>query len=232
MDQYFYLGWALAFLLLWLILFLYRTDTRAEMLLISIFFGLGGLASEEVYTKDWWHPHTLTNTSVGVEDFIIGFAIGGIAAIIYADLYRQKLRRYALKNVAPADPGFFLLLFPLLYFSAFFLLHINSFYSTILVLTALIGYMLITRRDLIADSLLSGVAMMSIGIGMYFLLLLVNPLFIHEHWYLPNTWYGRELAGIPIGEYVFYFLIGAYIGPLYEYLKKFKFVGLRRPRQT
>ncbi|MBI4088005.1 hypothetical protein HY418_01315 [Candidatus Kaiserbacteria bacterium] len=228
MEQYFYLAWALGFLSLWLILFFLRKDTRKEMLLISGFFGFGGLASEATYVRDWWQPLTLTNTSIGVEDFIIGFAIGGVAAVIYEELYHRRLRRYALKRTAPSDPGFFLLIFPILYLSAFFLLHVNSFYSTALVLSALTVYMLITRRDLIIDSLVSGVAMTVIGIGMYLLLLLINPNFIQDHWYLPDAWYAKELAGIPLGEYIWYFLVGAYIGPLYEYLKRFKFARVRR----
>lgn len=75
---------------------------------------------------------------------------------------------------------------------------------------------------------MSGVVMTVIGIVIYMLLLLIKPTFIQDHWYLPQVWYARELWGIPLGEYIFYFVAGAYIGPLYEYLKKLKFAPRRR----
>lgn len=127
--------------------YLYRKDNRTEMLTISAFFGLGGMASQATYVKDWWQPLNVTNTPVGIEDFIIGFAIGGIAAVIYEDLYHQRLQKYVLRRSAPSDPGFFLLLFPLLYLTSFYLFHINSFYSTVLVLSGCTLYMLATRPD-------------------------------------------------------------------------------------
>ncbi len=230
MEQYHYLLWALAFLALWFILFLYRKDTRTELSFVSFLFGLGGLASQRVYVTDWWQPITLTRTSIGIEDFIIGFAIGGIAAVIYEDLYHKRLRRYALKHSPPIGPGFFLLLFPLIFLCLFFLLNVSSFYATVIALVGCTGYMLATRRDLIADSFFSGICMMTLGVGAYLLILWLNPSFIRDYWYLPNEWYAALWWGVPIGEYLWYFLVGAYIGPLYEYLKHFRLVPARSTR--
>ena len=61
--------------------------------MMSLLFGFGGIVSEQTHTQDWWQPLTLTGTRIGVEDFLIGFAIGGIAAVIYAEAYRKKVSR-------------------------------------------------------------------------------------------------------------------------------------------
>ena len=70
--QYSYLIWTGIFFLIWLILYLWRKDIRKEMLIISVLFGFGGIFSELIYVQDWWQPLTLTNTSIGIEDFLIG----------------------------------------------------------------------------------------------------------------------------------------------------------------
>ncbi len=230
MEKYFYLLWASIFLGFWMILFLRRKDTRKEMLTISALFGLGGLAAQKTNIQDWWQPLTITGTSIGIEDFLIGFSIGGIAAVIYEEIYRRRLRKGVGGTLAPSDPGFFLLLFPLLYLILFFLLELGSFYSVVVACLASIGFMLFSRRDLWRDSLMSGVIMLAIGSGVYFLLFLIKPDYIQQFWYLPDHWYAQLLFGVPIGEYIWFFLIGAYIGPLYEYLKRLRLVRERKQK--
>ena len=227
MDKFFYLIWVLIFLLIWLFLFFRRKDTRREMFLVSLLFGVGGVACEKTNIQDWWQPLTITGTRIGIEDFLIGFAIGGIAAVIYEEIYHKRLREKQEKSVAPSDPGFHLLIFPLLYLTLFFLLEVGSFYSAVIAYGLCLGYILLTRKDLIKDSFLSGIWMLFIGISIYFILFQIYPNFIKQFWYLRENWYSKLLWGIPIGEYIFYFFTGAYIGPLYEFLKKRRLVAMR-----
>ena len=81
---------------------------------------------------------------------------------------------------------------------------------------------LIQRRDLLSDSLRSGLLMLAVGIGLYWLLFFFYPSYIHDFWFLRKNWYTTLLFGIPLGEYIWYFLVGAFIGPLYEYIEKGK----------
>lgn len=220
--NYFYLTWALIFLGIWAFLFWRRKDVRREMLLVSIVFGFGGLVSEKTNIQDWWQPLTITGTSIGPEDFIIGFAIGGVAAVIYEEIYKKRLKKAKIKTSSLFDPGFFFLLSPSLYLAFFFLFSLGSFYSMLLTFLICIVWMLFLRRDLLADSLLSGFLMLVIGIGIYFFLFLLYPNYIHEFWYLKPHRYASLLWGIPIAEYIWYFLAGAYIGPLYAFLKRLR----------
>ncbi len=224
MEQYFYLIWCLIFFGVWLLLFLYRKDVRREMLSISLLFGLGGLLSEKTNIIDWWRPLTITNTRIGFEDFIIGFCIGGVASIIYEEIYSRHLSRRNSNSSGYNQTFIFLLGFAVFYLALFYIFLINSFYSSVVTYLIFTAYILLKRKDLIRDSLFSGLWMLVIGIGIYFLLFFVYPGYIQRFWLLPKHWYSTLFFGVPLGEYVWYFLTGAYIGPLYAFIKKAKLV--------
>ena len=81
--QYTYLLMALVFLAIWLALFIWRKNTRKEMMIMSLIFAFAGPLADILYTKDWWRPLTLTNTAIGPEAILVGFMIGGIASVIH-----------------------------------------------------------------------------------------------------------------------------------------------------
>ena len=199
-------------------MFLARRDVRKEMLFISVIFGFGGLACQKTNLVDWWKPITITGTTLGIEDFIIGFAIGGISAVVYEEIYKKRLRKSRTKF--PRDPGLYLLSFPVIYLIAFYMIRLGSFYSAILAYSVCGIYLLYTRRDLLKDSLLSGFFLLIIATIIYLGLFFVFPDYINQFWYLKPSWYTTLLWGVPIAEYIWIFFTGAYIGPLYEYIYK------------
>lgn len=75
--KYTYIILDLCFLIIWFVLFFWRKFSRKEILTMSLLFGLAGLLVEPIYVHDWWHPLNITNTLVGVEDFLFGFVVGG-----------------------------------------------------------------------------------------------------------------------------------------------------------
>jgi hypothetical protein len=96
--QYSYLIGTLALLIIWLILYYCRRDIRKEIFIVSLIFGIAGLAVDPIYSSDWWFPLTLTNTMPGIESFIFGFCVGGIASIIYEILFKKRIRLKKLDN--------------------------------------------------------------------------------------------------------------------------------------
>lgn len=223
---FFYPVWSGVFLALWLLLYWYRADIRRQMLVISIIFGLGGMVSEKIFIKDWWHPHTITGTPIGVEDFVIGFSIAGIAAVIYEILFRRRLS--ARKKTDAARHGrIFLSAFALLFLAFFYILKLSSFYAAILAYMCGIAYLAANRKDLIFDSVISGLLLMAIGSAVYYLLEILYPGFIQSFWYLKDTWYSTLIFGIPTAEYIWFFFTGAFIGPLYEFLNGSRLSSLR-----
>ena len=228
--QYTYLIGDLILLVLWIILFIWRKDIRKEMLVLSLLFGLGGPIAEAVHVLDWWRPLTITKTTLGIEDFLFGFGIGGIASIIYAYLFKKKVKIKKVKKIKEQKRNLNLLylifLILIIYFGGFFILKLNSFFSVILafIIPTLVIY--VKRPDLIKNSLISGASLLIISILGYYILNLITPGFFDEFWLFQNI--GRIMVlGIPLEEHIFYFLTGALIGPLYEYWKEGKLINIK-----
>lgn len=60
--------------------------------------------------------------------------------------------------------------------------------------------------------------MLIIGSLLYWFLYLVYPTYFEDFWYLGQYWWTNLFLGIPLEEYLWFFLTGSYIGPLYEYV--------------
>ncbi|MCM2339419.1 MAG: lycopene cyclase domain-containing protein [Burkholderiales bacterium] len=212
-------------------LFLYRKDLRHEISVISFGSGFGGIFSQATHIEDWWNPLRLTQTPIGIEDFLIGFSIGGICSVVYAILFNLKVEPnnfYFTKN-GKNDRllgNIFLLSFILLFFWMFYILNISSSYSVLISYLLGISVMLFFRRDLIQNSLISGLITLMLGSLIYYFLMLLFPGFINKFWYLPQVWYSKTFFDIPLGEYIWYFLTGAFIGPLYKFVRNKKTVRI------
>lgn len=226
--QYTYLILDLILLALWLVLFFYRKDTRKEMLVISLIFGVIAPFFELVHVLDWWKPLTITGTIPGIEDFLFGFGIGGVASVVYEEIYRKRIRINKKNKFTNSNFSYSILLFIILFFGSFYILKISSFYSSVLSFVIPTSVILLKRKDLIKDSIISGFLMLIIGTLIYFFLKIIQPGFIEEFWYLGDVWYAGLFLGIPVEEYIWFFLAGAFIGPLYEYWKEGKLINMNK----
>jgi len=228
--QYTYIVMCLILIGIWLYFFLRRKDIRKEILSISLIFGLAAPLAAYVYIQDWWRPLTITGTSIGIEDFIFGFAIGGIASIIYTYLFNKKVKikkNKIKKQKRNINLLTLLILLMGIFFIGFFVFNLNSFISTILAfgIPTLIIY--IKRRDLIKDSIISGISTLIIAIIIYQLLNIITPGFFDEFWLFQNI--GRiMLFGMPLEEIIWFLLAGVFIGPLYEYWQEGKLINIKK----
>lgn len=122
-NQYSYLIGSLLFILIWLVFFLRRKDTRKEMLIISLLFGIAGLLSQIIYINDWWKPLTITATSIGIEDFLFGFSIGGISSVVYEHLFSKRVKIKKVKKLKEQkrNINFLLVIFtiPIVFYGSF-----------------------------------------------------------------------------------------------------------------
>lgn len=225
-EQFFYLSFTGIYFVIWIILFLLRKDLRKEMLALGVVFGIAGVISQLTHVVDWWQPPTITGTRIGIEDFLIGFFMGGVVGVLYEEFFKKHFR-----SVRKRKPTFFnwffhwslLGLFAVSFLASFYIFGLHSFYAALVALCLFTFYMLVMRRDLIVDSLVSGVLTVIVGTVVYLLLFLLFPNYIVQFWYLPDVWFSKMLLGIPLAEYIWYFFAGAFIGPLYEYLDRRKF---------
>lgn len=211
------------FLIFWIFLFFWRKDIRKEMIFMSLFWGLTGFILGHAYTSDWWHPPTITGTRLGIEDFLFGFVIGGIAAVIYEEIFKKKIKqRNITKNDKKKDTIYFIILMVLtfvLFLIFFYFVKLNSILSSIAVAIILLIIIYTERRDLIPDSLFSGALLLIMAMVVYSIVGILVPGWIDAIWYFRHD-PSILLFGVPISDAIWYFLAGATVGPLYEFWKE------------
>lgn len=185
------------------------------MIFMSLGIGIGSLVTAHLWwTIDWWQPETITGTRIGIEDFLLGFSNGGIAAVLYEAFFRKRFaRKRKLQNFNTFT--ICLILFFVIAF-LFWGLNITSFWASTIAMIIAAAYLLITRRDLFINALMSGFLMALVSLPFYYVLIWLFPGFVYKTW-LFQYLSGTTITGIPVEGIVFYFLFGFVIGPLYEY---------------
>lgn len=216
--QYSYLiGNILLPLPLWLFLFLLRPDLRKQMVIFGLLIGFTSPLSEIWHHADYWQPGYFNGWRFGIEDFIFGFTMAGIANVIYEELFgkhysKRHDRRHHWSWFIFPTVVLVILLMNLLIFS----FGINSMHATFIVFVALALVMGALRHDLLFDSLVSGLVMGILMFVGYMFFLYWFPTAIQTMWKLDQVT-GMLVVGVPIEELLWAFAWGMFMGPLYEF---------------
>jgi len=215
-TQYAYLVSTILFLVFWFILFYLRKDLRKEMLFMSIGVALAALFAEYFWwTADWWRPITVTGTRIGIEDFLLGFTNGGIAAVIFEEIFKKRF--YRRKNLQHGLIAFCVILLNFLIMAgSFWLLHLSSFWATTIGLFTTGSLIVFFRKDLWLDAVMSGVLIAVLFLPFYWIFMFLSPGIIEKFWMF-NHLTGITITGVPLEDIVFYFLVGFSVGPFYAY---------------
>jgi len=221
--KYTYLLMGIVFFVIWLILFLWKKDTRKEMLFTTILFAIAGPIADIFYTIDWWNPETITGTRIGVESIFVGGMIGGVSAIIYEDFFKKKIikrkKKVGTKKELIIPP---ILILAVILFLATYLIIKNSFLATLVALLIPTFYIWFKRSDLIPDSIFSGILLVLVASISYGILNLLTPGWVEQFWLFKNV-PNVIIFNLPLDDLAWYFSAGLFIGPLYEYWKEIKF---------
>ncbi len=209
-------------------LFFWRNDLRKEMLIAGSIFGVIAFLTEPIFIKYYWHPEYIwplfiKGTQIGsFEDFVYGFLKGGIAAVIYEEVFcktvcKMRKNKYHFKRmIIPIYlSGILIFIF------ATVSLQMNPIYSSLLSTLVFFIYLLIYRRDLLSNALCSGILVASITYVGYILVLIFFPN-IFEIWWKVDALSGIEISRIPIEELLEGFLVGFFGGPFYEFFNGLK----------
>lgn len=219
--KYIYLLGTTISLIIWLILYFHRKDLRKEMIIMSILVAILGLFSEYLWwTHDWWRPQTITGTVIGIEDLLLGFTNGGIAAVLYEELFKKRIYKYKSRNHNLGMASLIICSY-LIFIIIFYVLKLNSFIATTAIQIIMGGILILLRKDLIYDALLTGFCLTITSIPIFLLLEYLSPNFIESTWVWSNL-SGITFMKIPIEDLIFYFLTGFAIAPLYLYWKSEK----------
>jgi hypothetical protein len=214
-NKYAYLTGTLMFMIPWVLFYLLRKDLRKEMLFMSVAVAIGSIVTSYFWwTKDWWRPMTITSTVVGIEDLILGFSNGGIAAVAYEEIYKKRCYR---REKGSAQYEALSVILTLAFSTSFIFwgLKLTSFTASSIAMILSGVFLIYIRKDLLIDALVSGFIMVLISTPVYLILIFISPNLI-ENTYLFKYLSGLRILGIPIEELIFYFLFGFIIGPLYE----------------
>ena len=215
--QYVYLIATIPALVIWSGFYLARKDLRREMLEVSLLIGFLSVATSYYWwTTDWWHPLTITATKVGIEDFLTGFGSGGIMAVAYEVILKQRYSKRHAQSHGMYD--FFLILFILAQVTSwlFYGVGLTSFYASAIAMLSVAFLMFFIRRDLIVNGVLSGFLTVLISTVSYGTIFLVSTNWVDSTYYF-NTLSGIRVAGVPVEEFIFWFLSGLVFGPFYEF---------------
>ncbi len=212
-----YLVGGLLGLVVWLGIFLKRSDLRNEMIIMSIVGGLLAVFTEPYFLKDYWRAELISGFSLPFSDFLFGFSWGGVAATIYTIAFPGTRWNPVYKSHTVL---FFIILFSflLLFHLGVNFTSINSIYIAILmtVLSSTAGLLL--RKDLFGIAFTSAFIFSIIYFAFFrgFILLLYPQLLI-KFWLLHNL-SGINIIGVPIEEILWAASCGFMFGPAYKFM--------------
>ncbi len=213
---YVYLVGALLFVPVWALMYWRMPGARREMLIMSGLFILIGVPSEALlYTRDWWHPETVTGTLIGVEDVIYSIGNGGYMAALFVALTRGSVSQLRPAPVLPlrvAPIGCIAVLPSLLVFG----LGMHSFIATSIGSLVALAIVLIVRPDLTRAALVTGVVGTVIAVPVYLAMDALFPGSIAATWDLPHL-SGLLPLGIPIEDLAWYLYTAALWGTYYKF---------------
>lgn len=202
----------------WIICYMLRKDLRKEMLLMSTLLAIGGVITEYLWwTIDWWRPQTITGTVVGIEDFLLGWVNGGVAAVIYEIVTKERQKIKPKLEGKSEILSYGLLTLSILSIGTW-KIGLTSFVASSIAMILSSTLLIFYRKDLLINTLISGFLMALITFPMYFIIELLSPGWIEVTWLHENL-SGIFIGVVPIEDIAFYFLTGMWIGPFYELWK-------------
>jgi len=223
--HYAWLIWSLLLIGIWLLVYfrLDSKDKKREMLVVSLWTSLLGL-TEPIFVPRYWSPPSLFDlalkTGFDIESLIFSFGIGGLASVIYEQIFRTKheaipldARNYPhechhLWAIASAPAIFIILLF---------MTKLNPIYSAAIAMVVGGFFTLYCRPDLKKKMFFSAL----IFLGLYFVyfhtLIFMYPGYVENVWNLKAI-SGILIFGVPLEELMFALSFGFFWSSVYEYL--------------
>ncbi|WP_373398697.1 lycopene cyclase domain-containing protein [Algoriphagus halophilus] len=205
-DKYAYLCLALMYMIAWVIVYL-KNPWKKGMIKVGAVGGLMGIVAEVWYFRDYWRPPTLFGEGiVGIEDYIIGFALFGVGGYIHSSFTKKEID-YSRQTKAKNREFFYMFLIACASLTVFSIgFGIHSGYVTFLTFFILSIYIWIQRPDLIELSLISAFATLGITLLIYYINF--NVLFPHfwdTYGMLDAPILGVKVFNIPLSEMLWHF---------------------------
>lgn len=220
-EQCVWLVWSSAFLAPWLAAYAAFPGHRKAMVWASLYTAPFGL-TEPLFVPEYWNPPSLFDlarrTGFDIESLIFCFGIGGIGAVLYNLLTRQRLEPALAAERRRARHRFHLwaVSAPFLSFPILYLFPWNPIYPSIAAMTIGTVATVLCRPDLGRKTWVGGILFLA-----YYAVFLLGlertaPGYIERVWNL-EALSGLSLGGMPLEEFLFAIAFGAYWSGVYEH---------------
>lgn len=219
-----WLLFSLGLLAIWIIIFLFNSYFRKEMLLISLLTAIFGL-TQPLFVPEYWSPDPIFHFAYGfdIESIIFCFAIGGIGAVLYdlvlgkeyTKMTKDEIKSevHKLHRLVLASP---FLIFAILYLAVDW----NPIYIAA-VSMAIGGLATIYCRPSLTPNVFYGGFLFAMLYFAFFVLMnTIFPDFL-KFWNLEAI-SGILVAGVPIEEIMFAFSFGMLWSGFYEHTRWLK----------
>ncbi len=222
----------LVLLVVWLVIFIFKSKARKEMLWVSLFTMPFGL-TEPLFVPEYWSPPSLFNlaskTGFDIESLIFSFAIGGIGAVLYEALIKVKHQKISEHEKHKKRYGFHLLALssPVIVFLPLQLFtKLNPIYSAIIAMFVSGIGAILYRTDLKRKIWFGGTAFLALYFTFFLLFHIAYPGLIHEVWNL-SAIFEVSFLGVPLEELLFAFTFGMLWSSVYEHIMWYRIVKTR-----
>ena len=228
--MYYFLAHTIILGTIWFILYLKRKDLRRGMVFASLIFLPFGL-THPLFIPYYYNP-TLLHRFFGlfdVESFLWCFFIGGIASVLYKEVFKYTLHKPGakLRSSGSSKTHKYIIYILLILLASGMVgaynLGLPVLRMSFVLVIPIVIYMIMARHDLWRESVVSGFLITIL----YFLTLLSLQIFFpgyHEIAWTKDGLLGWRIIGFPIEEYCFSFLLGMMWSILYEEIGNLKIV--------
>ena len=203
----------------WGLIYYYKPNLRSRIVKSSLFAAPFGIINMW-FRIDYWHaPEVFFFSFISLEDILFAFVTTGISFTIFDALFTVK----EIKSEKPRKH--ITLLFIPIIISSFFILNnglgINSMFMWAIPMLVLATVIVIIRRDLLVQSIVSALILTLFSIPIYmFLFNYLSPDFWDTYWYLSGTKYGITVFGnVPVLELLWYFSWASFCGVVYHFTR-------------
>jgi hypothetical protein len=223
-----YAAGAFFFALIWAAFFLAKKIRRTAMVRTGVIVCIAGVLSEYFFVPEYWHPYYIYAFRLhlphkmfifGPEDFFYAFFIGGIYYALFDVFYHFRKTDESKFRLTPRGLFRFLVLSGLFLVGVYvFMLKFSVMNSTLLTMVLLNIFVLLKNPGYTGAALLAGF-IAGIGYWLAYVLVLV-PIFpesVGLFWNRSGI-SGIYLAGIPVEEMLYAFVMTVFIGPFYRFV--------------
>jgi hypothetical protein len=221
---------SLVLFVVWLIFFLFVTQTKREQLIMSVVGLVLAPGVLLVVANDYRNMISDTMSGVGLEDLLFSFSLFGIAAVIYQALvgkHAHKIKGERFRHPHPAVHWYVHLVLVLGLWAFVSLLFMDIFelasIRALIIGGLLIGvYVIADRHDLLLDALLSGLfTALLVFLTEQIFFARLFPEAVNQFWRFDQMT-TFLIGGIPLEELLWAAVVGFTIGPLYEWLRRYE----------